>query len=287
MTPVLLALCLAEPSSGAADAPGQDGTGKTAPTEEAIARQSNVDVSEEPKKAKWTRPGSRQRFLAEFMIGPYLPDVDRRYDGPGLGPYAQVFGPSGTDGIADKDPRPGVMPVFGFEWQFIYLAGPLGLGGQVGFFRDKAQALIAAPEPDENARSSADSVTFGMVPVSALLAYRLEYFADRFKVPLIPFLRAGPSYTFWWSRDGSGEPTRNSQGERGRGGVWGWQASAGLMLRMDFIEPGTAKKLDSATGINHFNLFGEFQFSRRDNFGVGNAIALGDATWFAGINLEF
>lgn len=284
MTPLWLTLALAAPAPDAGEGAA---AGPSTPTEEAISRQSNVDVKSEPKKVKWTRPGSRQRFLVEFMIGPYLPDVDRRYDGPGLGPYAQVFGPSGTDGIADKEPRPGVMPIIGFEWQFLYLAGPLGLGTQVGFFRDKAQAIIPNPEDGEDARSSADSVTFGMVPVAALLSYRLEYFADRYKVPLIPFLRAGPSYSFWWSRDGSGNVSVNTDGEKGRGGVWGWQVSAGLMLRMDFIEPGTAKKLDNATGINHFNIFGEFQFSRRDNFGVGNSIALGDATWFAGINLEF
>jgi hypothetical protein len=179
------------------------------------------------------------------------------------------------------------MPVIGFEWQFFYLAGPFGLGTQVGFFRDKAQAIVPDPDPGESARSAADSVRFGMVPVAALVSYRFEYLADRFKVPLAPYLRAGPSYTFWWSRDGTGNLSVNGDGEKGRGGVWGWQASAGLMLRMDFIEPGGAKKLDNATGINHFNLFGEFQFSRRDNFSIGNSIALGDATWFAGINLEF
>ena len=59
------------------------------------------------------------------------------------------------------------------------------------------------------------------------------------------------------------------------------------MLRLDFIEPGEAGTLDKSTGINHFYLFGEFQFSRLDNFGIGNSIALGDATWFAGMAMEF
>jgi hypothetical protein len=34
-------------------------------------------------------------------------------------------------------------------------------------------------------------------------------------------------------------------------------------------------------------VFGELQLSRVNNFGVGNSIALGDTTWFAGLAIEF
>lgn len=256
---------------------------KTAPPEEALVRDTDVELEAEGKPT-----GSPQRFAFEFKIGPYLPAVDRRYEGAGLGPYATIFGRTNSGGVAIDQPKLGVMPALAFEWQFLYAAGPLGIGTQVGFFRDKAKALLAQPvEGDDTVRSAADDATFGIVPLALTLNYRFEFLADRLGVPLVPYAKGGLAYAFWWSRDGNGDISRNSQDEAGRGGVAGWQANAGLMLRLDFIEPTLARTFDQLSGINHTYLFGEFQMSRIANFGVGNAIALGDATWFAGMAIEF
>lgn len=257
------------------------------PSEEAIARQSNVDT-EARRRDKFGRPGSPQRFAFELKLGPYLPDIDRKYEGDGFGPYATIFGETDGEGVVNDEPKVGLMPVLGFDWQFFYAAGPLGLGGQIGFFRDKAQAILANPsDEDETIRSAADRVTFSTVPISALISYRFELLADRYRVPLVPYGEAGPTYAFYWTRDGRGNIARDDDGDRGAGGVWGFTVNAGLMLRMDFIERGTAKKLDQTTGINHTYLFGEFSMSRLDNFGVGNSISVGDVTWFAGLGIEF
>jgi len=261
---------------------------KNAPSEEAAARDTEVKFDNDSKpKRRDNRPGTPQRFELEFKLGPYLPVVDRRYDGPGLGPYATIFGRTNSDGVADDAPKVGVMPVLGFEWQFLYLAGPLGIGTQVGFFRDKAKALLVTPDDDGNVRSAADDTSFGMVPLALLATYRFEYLADRLGVPLVPYAKGGLAYAFWWTKDGSGEISRNSEGQKGSGGVAGWQANAGLMLRLDFLEPGTAKAFDRISGINHTYLFGDYQLSRIANFGAGSAIALGDNTWFAGLAIEF
>ena len=179
------------------------------------------------------------------------------------------------------------MPAIGFEWQFLYAGGPLGIGTQVAFFRDKAQALLTNPKPGENLRSAADKVTFGMVPIPLLLTYRFELAADFFKVPLVPYAKAGLAYSFWWTKNGAGKIATDSQGHKGRGGVWGWQINAGTMIRLDFLEPGTAKKLDQVTGINHTYIFGEYQLTRLANFGIGKSIAIGDSTFFLGMGIEF
>lgn len=279
-----------EPAPSTAGAPQETTTQsetKAVPSEQAIERQTDVDLDAEPKRKRYKPGGSPQRFEFEFKLGPYLPDVDRRHDGPGPGPYATIFGETNDLGVATGEPKVGVMPVLGFEWQFLYLAGPLGIGTQVGFFRDKADALLTNPPPDGNVRSGADEVKFGVVPIGLFAVYRFELLADRFKVPLVPYAKAGPAYAFWWSRDGAGEIAENADGEKGRGGVWGWQLNAGGMLRLDFIEPGTAKALDRTTGINHTYIFGEYQLSRLDNFGAGNSISVGDSTWFAGLAMEF
>ncbi len=267
--------------------PPQTRAAKAPPSEAAIARDSTLPPRAPRRKGRWNRPGSKQRFAAEVKLGPYLPDVDAHHSGGGLGPYATIFGRTDSQGRATKQPRLGVMPAFHFEWQFAYLAGPLGLGVQVAFFRDKAQAIFANPTPNEGTRSTADEVTFFMAPVSLLLVYRFELLADFYRVPIVPYAKGGISYAFWRAKDGAGKTAVNQAGKKGHGGVLGWQVNPGVALRMDFIEPGSAKKLDQLTGINHTYLFGELQLSRLRNFGVGNSISLGDTTFLAGLAIEF
>lgn len=261
--------------------------GKAVPSEAAVARDSTVPPMTDRRRGRWNRPGSKQRFAAEVKLGPYLPEIDARYSGPGLGPYATIFGRTDSHGRATKQPRMGIMPAVHFEWQFAYFAGTLGLGVQVAFFRDKAQALFAKPKAGEYLRSAADQVTFFMAPISLMLVYRFELLADFYKVPIVPYAKAGLTYALWRMKDGSGKTAVNSAGKKGAGGVVGWQINPGVALRMDFIEPGSAKKLDQVTGINHTYLFGELQITRLRNFGIGNSIDLGDKTFLAGLAIEF
>jgi hypothetical protein len=276
---------IASPWASASAPPGP----KAVPSEAAIARDSTVppDPAAQRRRERWHRPGSKQRFAFEFKIGPYLPEVDKQYKGAGLGPYATIFGQTNSDGEAVKKPKVGVMPAFAFEWQFVYLAGPLALGTQVSMFFDKADALLADPAANENIRSSADTTRFGMVPVSLMLIYRFELLADFYKVPLVPYAKAGLAYSFWWVKDGTGKVAKNEAGKKGHGGVVGWQLNPGVMLRLDFIERGASKKLDQTTGINHAYIFGEFQLTRLRNFGIGNSIDLGDKTVLGGLAIEF
>ncbi len=286
-----------EPVNPAAtmDAPDAPGTTTSAhrekppPSNEAIARDSTVPPKKPlSRKDRWKRPGTKQRFAFEFKLGPYLPEVDKNYDGPGYGPYASIFGRTNDDGEVTGEPLPPVMPVISFEYQFVYLGGPLGVGLQAGFMRDRANAPYQEPRPgDDGTRSSADKVTFGMVPLSVFFVYRFELAADFFRVPLVPYAKLGMAYAFWWTKDGAGDIAKNSMGVKGHGGVLGWHLNPGLMLRLDFIEPGSAKKLDQAVGINHTYIFGEFQLTRLRNFGVGDSIDLGDKTFFGGLAIEF
>lgn len=274
------------PAVGPAKIP-TEGKTKAPPPTAALERDSPLILADKKRRDRSGRPGSPQRFALEFKMGPYLPDVDRDYSGAGLGPYATIFGETDDTGAATGQPKPSVMPVIAFEWQFLYLAGPLGVGTQIGFFRDKAQALIAVPTDPNSIRSDADDTTFTLIPLSLLLTYRFELLADRFNVPFVPYAKGGLAYGVFWNRSGSGNLARNSRGDIARGGVPGWQANLGGMLRLDFIEPGTAKKLDRLTGINHTYIFGEYQISRMDNFGRGQVLNLGDSTWFAGLAIEF
>lgn len=266
------------------------------PAEAAVTGQGNPELTDTLREKKKPAPlGSPQRFMLEVKFGPYLPDVDHNYSGEGLGPYARIYGETNERGEATSAPKKGFYGAIAFDWQIVNLAGPLGIGFQWSMFRDSAQALLADPPTaeDESVRSAADSTRFSVMPLALQAVYRFELLADRFKVPLVPFAKAGLNYSFWWSKNGSGEiatikdETTGEVIDRARGGAWGFQLNAGGMLRLDFLERGVARSLDRATGINHTYVFAEYQFSRVNNFGRKNSISLGDSTWLIGLAIEF
>ncbi len=259
---------------------------RPAPQDEALGRES--DLADAPGEEEFQGlQASPQRFAVEIKFGPYLPDVDARYTGAGFGPYASIYGETDDLGVTTGQPRRGLYSVFSFEWQFYNIGGPLSLGTSIGYFRDRADALIAEPVGEgEPTRSTADSTVFHVVPVTLLLGYRFELLADRFRVPLVPYARGGVAHGFWLEKKG-GEFVTNSAGQQSRGSSWGWQANLGLMLRLDFIERASAVDLDRLTGINHTYLFGEWQFSRLNNFGADTSMSIGDDTFLVGLAVEF
>lgn len=260
---------------------------REAPPKEALRRQG--DEEDDLGKAGYQgRAESKQRFGLELKFGPYLPDIDRSYEGAGLGPYANVFGVQGDDGIATAQPKKGLFSALGFEWQFYHLGGSFSLGTTIGMFRDKAQALQLEPDADGNYRNKADNATFNVVPITLLLGYRFELLADRFKVPLVPYARGGLAYGFWWATKGDrGDISTTMDGQKTRGGSLGWQANLGLMLRLDFIDRASAIDLDRNTGVNHTYLFGEWQFSHLDGFGSPKRLSVGDDTFSVGFAMAF
>ncbi len=260
------------------------------PSDAAVAGQGNHELTDTLAKKKGPkRYDSPQRFALEVKFGPYLPEIDRKYTGSGLGPYANVYGETDEDGRATGQPKKGFYGAIAFEYQIVRLAGPLGIGFQWSMFRDKAQALLADPPADAKAsvRSAADSTRFATMPLALQAVYRFELLADRFRVPLVPYAKFGLNYSFWWSKNGSGEISVLENGDKARGGAWGIQGNFGGMLRLDWLERGEARNLDRITGINHTYIFGEWQFSRVNNFGRKNSINLGDSTWLVGLAIEF
>lgn len=280
---------------------------RNAVSDEAIARESALRREDLRRSSRDYE--SPQRFAIEFKMGPYLPDVDRDYRGAGFGPYATIFGETtvgeGDDkhdtGLVQRAPKRHAMPVIGVEWQFLDVGGPLSIGSTVGLFRDSAPALLGdlpgeqdATTPDagesENAsdnRSTADVVRFNLVPITLLAGYRFELLADRFRVPLVPYVRGGLAYGVWWSLDGAGTIETDDRDQRAKGGSLGWQTNLGAMLRLDFIERESARELDRTSGINHTYLFGEYQISRIGGLGSRAALDVGHDTWMAGLAMEF
>ena len=263
------------------------------PSEAAVAGQGNAELTDTLKtRQKPKRYDSPQHFALEVKLGPYLPEIDRNYGGPGLGPYAKVYGETDERDEATSEPKKGIYGAIAFEYQIVRLAGPIGIGFQWSMFRDKAQALLADPPATGSVRSAADSTRFAVMPLALQAVYRFELLADRFRIPIVPYGKFGLNYTFWWSKNGSGDIStiKDDNGkviDKARGGAWGFQSNIGGMLRLDWLERGEARNLDRITGINHTYVFAEWQFSRVNNFGRKNNISLGDSTWLVGLAIEF
>lgn len=260
------------------------------PSEAAIYSQANPELADSLKKKQRAPTGeSPQRFAFEVKFGPYLPDVDHNYTGEGYGPYATIFGQTDADGVTTGQPKKGFYGGLAFEWQITKkLAGPIGIGIQWSMFRDSAQAPLAEPPAEGSTRSSADKVRFAVMPIAFQAVYRFELLADRVRfAPFVPYAKAGVAYAFWWAKNGSGDIATAKSGDKGRGGVWGWQLNLGAMLRLDFLERGTARRFDRTSGINHTYVFGEWQLARLANFGRKGSMNVGDGTWLVGLAMEF
>jgi len=212
---------------------------------------------------------SPQWFAVELKFGPYLPDIDSEL-GSGGGPYRDIFG---------RKLR--LMSQLTFDVQFLKKHGTLGVGGTIGLFTAQGKALL------ETGESSSDKTSINVIPLILQLVYRWDYAAKHWNVPLVPYVRAGLVYSFYWITQGSGKLARFASGGKAHGGVWGYQVNIGLALMLDVLEPGSAKKLDSEMGVNHTYLFCEFVHSGVDDFG-GDRIRLGmKYTLLAGLAAEF
>jgi hypothetical protein len=216
---------------------------------------------------------SPQWFAVELKFGPYKPDVDSEFDRiGGGGPYRDIFG---------RKLR--LMSQLTFDVQFLKKHGTLGVGGTIGLFTAQGKAL------DElTGEPSADTTSLNVIPMILQLVYRWDYAAKQWNVPLVPYIRAGIVYSFYWITQGSGKLARfHSSGDKAHGGVWGYQINVGLAFLLDVLEPSAAKRLDSEMGVNHTYLFCEFVHSGIDGFG-GDRIRLGmKYSLLAGLTAEF
>jgi hypothetical protein len=229
----------------------------------------------------------------ELKFGPYVPDVDSEFDA--TGPFERVFG----DG-------PFLMSHIGLDRFFLWPAGgQLGASVGLGFLTKSASVFaddnadgVADMDADGNPiRVSGETTTFRLVPLSASAVYRLTLLDDRANVPLVPYGKLGLSYYLWWVTrpDGSTSSACENPGDDpatcdqtdARGGSLGFQATVGLALRAERIDPDAGVHLRNELGIEHAGIFAELTYANVDGFGSDTKLAVGDLTWFAGVNFEF
>jgi hypothetical protein len=239
----------------------------------------------EPEKTH----ASPKWFEFEVKFGPYKPNIDDEFKGSGqMGPYARYFGGSG------------LMSRFEIDWQFFQKFGSAAVGFELGYFTKSGKsypcfagtgtASGVACEPDFSVKAG-DSTSISILPLSLLAVYRFDVLGLRYRVPIVPYVKLGITYSIWWVDKGNGKvaSVTKSDGSKdnGRNGQFGLAVVGGVALMLDAFDPGAGRELDGALGINHTYLFWEWNWSGADGFGAKHALKIGDSNWLAGLSFEF
>lgn len=256
-----------------------------------------------------TAPVGRSYWNFGIKLGPYVPAIDSEFnlaEGQ-VGPYEQMFGGSA------------VMGALELERFFLWPLGQLGATVSLGWMSKSGKAYMttactdpAAPDcinggmiaVDANGNpipSGSDTTAFRMIPASLGVVYRFTMLDDRFRVPVVPYGKAGLSYYLWWITQPSGsvaeaptmdcpdpaDPAMDCEGNRALGGSLGWQASLGLAVRAERVDPNAAQSLRNEYGIEHAGVYAEMTYAQVDGFGSDTRLSVGGFTWFGGMNFEF
>ncbi len=230
-------------------------------------------------QAAGPRPGAEDALglALQFKGGPFQPAMgdSEVATGPGAGVFTTVFG--------DK-----ARPLFslGADWQFFRKFGSAGVGVGFGFMQYVGKGRLA-----NTGEVSSDTTVFNMLPLTLTAFYRFDVLADRFGIPLVPYLRGGLVYQIWWVTNGRGEISLfetgdGSEGTEGRGGKAGLTGTAGIAVLLNTIDTKSAAALYESAGIRGTYLFIEVEAQEVDGFGSAG-FDFSDTSWNVGIYFEF
>jgi outer membrane protein W len=229
------------------------------------------------------------RWHAGIRLGPYLPQIDSQVN-KSPGPYQQMFG-------SDKSWLP-MLDVDYILWRDF---GQLGIGISAGYMSKSAHAwavcaagdvtCIDTPGDPHRTRSKGDENSFHLIPAALTATYRFTYLDDEYGIPIVPYGRAGLGYYVWWSDGPNGNasvytnPT-TTMSTTAKGASMGIVGSLGLAIRAERIDSDAARSMRES-GLEHAGFYAEYQEAWVDGFGNSKKLAVGDHTWFAGVDFEF
>ncbi len=213
----------------------------------------------------------RQMFF-ELKLSPYTPLLDRPFmDKPAeQRPYYAVFGGGAM-----------LLGEIEFDYQFFQKFGSLAGAVSVGYSEKFGKAL------DEQTGQRVDQSTgLRIVPIKAMLVYRWDWAAEKYKVPLVPYLKGAFVAMPYFLLNGTDVEQYGVQ--RGEGVKFGLAGVLGLSLQLDFLDQRLARDFDSSVGVNHTYLFAEGTIQEMNLFG-GGAVGLDFSSkhFMFGLGFEF
>lgn len=219
------------------------------------------DLAEEPSEDAMHSP---RIGTFELRTGPYYPNVD---DEPGLTgtPFADIF-KSDSSMLWRAE-----LGFDLFDW-----VGRLGIAGSVGWTRFKGKARLL------DGSEANDDTTFSVLPLTALVYYRADFFDEWWSIPLVPYVKVGYGFVRWSTALDGKQSSDPGSGE-GSGWAHGLELSGGLQLVLDGLEREQAAELDQDFGINSTSLFFDTTWVRWK----GNPLLLQDTIFSGGLLIAF
>jgi len=198
----------------------------------------------------------------ELGAGPYVPNVDRGVAGR---PYAAVFGGA---------PSPMFRVHVGKA--IFSRVGTLEVGIKTGFWSKAGHAL------DDLGNRTGDRATLSILPTSLTLTYRADFVWEQGRVPLVPYGRFALERYNWWT-------TKNDKWTK-TGATNGWSGTLGLILILDWMDPGLAREAESEVGIAHTGLYFDVTKSKVNDFGSKKSWDMSEKNklfWSGGLIVSF
>jgi hypothetical protein len=243
----------------------------------AFAASSARAAEQDMFNAATKKGESPQHFALEIRISPYVPNIDSESSLNGKTPYKDTFGT-----------MPRALVGVEFDWQAlrIPMVGTLGPGVALSYTQmtDKSFTL-------QGTRSNEDT-NLNLYPMYLVAVLRADVFWTHYKIPFVPYAKAGVGLAFWEITNPGGlarastSPDGSTQ-TSGRGHTWGTQWAAGVGIALDSLDPGASRNLDMMVGINNTYLYGEYYLSALTGLGQSHPLLVGTDTWCAGLAFEF
>ena len=229
-------------------------------TSAALAQQAT------PAPGATTAPEDGRKGSVVLMLGGYKPEVDST---------------AGLSGSPYSDVLHGPMLLFQLEGErFLWQKyGAAGFGFSFGYGEKYGPAKVTT-----GTGTTDEKTALKVLPLRLVGVYRFDYAALHWHVPLVPYGKLGLAYTAWWAIKGSG--VEDFQGKRGAGGKWGWTATGGVALMLDFLEPTLAREFRTDIGVRHTYAFAELAHDSVNNFG-GDGLDLSADHWSFGLAFDF
>lgn len=237
-----------------------------------------------------TKISSPRHFGLELRVGPYRPQIDTESGVQQTKPFEKFFYNAYQPYLE-----------IGFEWLMYKGFGTLGLNGSVGISWGAAAVLdpdgnrVASTSTSSSTSSTttsstssttttSSSSTFWVIPLRLDLVYRFDYFLQRNRFPLVPYVRAGLDYFIWFVTEPSGD-IASSGTDAAVGGRFGFHIGVGIQLELNFLDPVAARTFDVEVGVNHTFLFVEWNSSWVGI--VSDGLNLSDHMIRAGLMFQF
>ena len=231
------------------------------------AAQSPVVVSKE--SPRW---GSFQ-----VSVSPFSPNIDSEFIGATSPPYATAFGTS----------RPLMVQGSFSKSVWITEAGTLDVGFGAGYWQVSGQGQFT---DSSGVVQRGGSTSLMIIPLQIAVAYRFDWFYERFDVPLAPYFR-GALVDYVWNTSGQGGVSSWTSATgttyRGNGATFGLSGTLGLALVLDAFDTGMSRQMDYDLGINRSMLFFDFTKSSVNDFGSQKSWQLAPSYWAWSAGLLF